>query len=85
MGLRSSPEGETEAAGGEEAGAAPADRDTQAALADRLVTQARRTSSEVVMLTDPALLEAVGGVAATLRYRLDVQSGDARQAGGAKA
>ena len=39
-------------------------------LADELVTKARQTSAEVCFIEDPALLEAYGGVAATLRFRI---------------
>lgn len=39
-------------------------------LADELVTKAHQTSARVCFIEDPALLEAYGGVAATLRYRI---------------
>ena len=40
-------------------------------LADQLVAKARQTSATMRFIEDPALLEAAGGVAAALRYRLD--------------
>jgi peptide subunit release factor 1 (eRF1) len=55
-----------------------ADRQAQVDLCDRLVALARQTDARVHFVEDPALLAPVGGVGATLRYRLDVQSGDAR-------
>lgn len=39
-------------------------------LADTLVTCAHQTAAKVTFIEDPALLEAVGGVGALLRYRL---------------
>lgn len=39
-------------------------------LADELVTKAHQTSARVCFIEDPALLEAYGGVAAALRFRL---------------
>jgi peptide chain release factor subunit 1 len=48
-------------------------------LADRLVRLARRTGASVTMVGDRALLADVGGVGASLRYRLELRSGDARQ------
>lgn len=39
-------------------------------LADELVTMARQTSSKVTFIEDHALLEAVGGIGAILRYRI---------------
>jgi peptide subunit release factor 1 (eRF1) len=54
------------------------DRRTQVELCDRLVALARQTDAAVHFVEDPALLAHVGGVAATLRYRLDVRSGQAR-------
>jgi peptide subunit release factor 1 (eRF1) len=54
------------------------DRQAQVELCDRLVSLARQTDAAVHFVEDPALLANVGGVAATLRYRLDVQSGEAR-------
>lgn len=55
------------------------ERQSQVELCDRLVALARQTDAAVHFVEDPALLANVGGVAALLRYRLDVQSGDARQ------
>lgn len=40
-------------------------------VADRIVTQARRTSAAVTFIEDPALLAGIGGVGATLRYRME--------------
>jgi peptide chain release factor subunit 1 len=39
-------------------------------LADELVTRAHQTGARICFVEDPALLEACGGVAATLRYRI---------------
>jgi peptide chain release factor subunit 1 len=39
-------------------------------VAERLVVQARTTSAQVTFVDDPALLDAAGGVAARLRYRI---------------
>lgn len=39
-------------------------------LADELVTKAHQTSARTSFIEDPSLLEAFGGVAATLRYRI---------------
>ena len=39
--------------------------------AEELVTAARQTGASIRFIEDPALLDPVGGVAATLRYRLD--------------
>ncbi|MBX9603090.1 MAG: host attachment protein [Bryobacteraceae bacterium] len=39
-------------------------------LADELVTMARQSSSGVTFIEDHTLLEAVGGIAASLRYRI---------------
>ena len=39
-------------------------------VADELVTRARQTGAGVTFIEDPALLDEVGGVAATLRYRV---------------
>lgn len=39
--------------------------------ADTLVSKARQTSARIRFIEDPALLAAVGGVAAALRYRVD--------------
>jgi peptide subunit release factor 1 (eRF1) len=41
----------------------------QASLPDLLVTKAKQTGAEVTFIEDPALLEAVGGVGAFLRWR----------------
>ena len=41
----------------------------QASLPDLVVTKAKQTSAEVTFIEDPALLEAVGGVGAFLRWR----------------
>jgi peptide subunit release factor 1 (eRF1) len=57
-----------------------ADRQAQVDLCERLVTLARQTDARVHFVEDPALLAHVGGVGALLRYRLDLQSGDARLA-----
>jgi peptide subunit release factor 1 (eRF1) len=38
---------------------------------DELVSKARQTSARIRIIEDPALLAAVGGVAASLRYRLN--------------
>jgi peptide chain release factor subunit 1 len=56
---------ETEASG-EAAGADP----EQVKLADDLVTKARQTGARVTFIEDPSLLDAHGGVAALLRYRI---------------
>lgn len=42
---------------------------------DELVAKARQISARVRFIQDPSLLERVGGIAASLRYRLDVPSG----------
>ena len=42
-----------------------------AVSADELVTKARQTKAGIRFIEDPALLAGVGGVAASLRYRLD--------------
>lgn len=39
-------------------------------LADELVTKAQQTAARISFIEDPSLLEAFGGVAATLRYRI---------------
>ena len=39
-------------------------------VADELVTRARQTGAGVTFIEDPALMDDVGGVAATLRYRV---------------
>ena len=39
-------------------------------LADELVTKAQQTGARICFIEDPALLEAHGGAAATLRYRI---------------
>lgn len=39
-------------------------------LADELVTRAQQTAARICFIEDPTLLEAYGGVAATLRYRI---------------
>jgi peptide chain release factor subunit 1 len=39
-------------------------------VADELVTRARQTGAAVTFIEDPALLDEVGGIAATLRYRV---------------
>jgi peptide subunit release factor 1 (eRF1) len=39
-------------------------------LADELVRKAQQTSARIQFIEDPSLLEAFGGVAATLRYRI---------------
>ncbi|HET7695142.1 MAG TPA: Vms1/Ankzf1 family peptidyl-tRNA hydrolase [Vicinamibacterales bacterium] len=39
-------------------------------LADELVTKAQQTAARISFIEDPSLLEAYGGVAATLRYRI---------------
>jgi peptide subunit release factor 1 (eRF1) len=39
-------------------------------LAEELVTAARQTGASIRFVEDPALLDPVGGVAASLRYRL---------------
>lgn len=57
-----------------------AGRQAQVDLCDRLVALARQTDARVHFVEDPALLAPVGGVGATLRYRLDVRSGEARLA-----
>jgi peptide subunit release factor 1 (eRF1) len=44
--------------------------------ADALVAKARQTSARVRVIQDPALLERVGGVAASLRYRIDLPNGN---------
>jgi peptide subunit release factor 1 (eRF1) len=41
----------------------------QASLPDLLVTKAKQTGAEVTFIEDAALLEAVGGVGAFLRWR----------------
>jgi peptide chain release factor subunit 1 len=46
------------------------DRETQLMAADLLVTRARQTGARVTFIEDPALLGAVGGVGALLRYRI---------------
>jgi peptide subunit release factor 1 (eRF1) len=46
----------------------------QVLRADDLVAKARQTDAEVTFIEDPALLEPVGGVAATLRYRSAYQA-----------
>jgi peptide subunit release factor 1 (eRF1) len=43
---------------------------TRLVLADELVTRAQQTAARVRFIEDPALLEAVGGVGALLRFRL---------------
>ena len=42
----------------------------QASLPDLLVTKAKQTGADVTFIEDPALLEAVGGVGAFLRWRV---------------
>ncbi len=44
--------------------------DTGIRITDALVTRARQTGAKVTFIEDPALLADVGGVGATLRYRL---------------
>jgi peptide chain release factor subunit 1 len=56
--------------GDDEEGAAPAKGAQPLILADTLVTCAQQTGAKVTFVEDPALLEAVGGVGALLRYRL---------------
>ncbi len=43
-------------------------------LADQLVAKARQTRADIRFIEDPALLAEVGGVGATLRYRLEGES-----------
>ncbi len=52
-----------------------------AELADTLVRLAEQTDAAVKLIEDPALLEAVGGAAAALRYRLDRSNAHAEQQG----
>ncbi|HWQ54345.1 MAG TPA: Vms1/Ankzf1 family peptidyl-tRNA hydrolase [Bryobacteraceae bacterium] len=47
------------------------DAEAQAARPDDLVAQARKTGATVTFIEDPNLLAEVGGVGATLRYRLE--------------
>jgi peptide subunit release factor 1 (eRF1) len=49
--------------------------------ADHLSRLAQQTSATVVIVEDPELLVPVGGVAATLRYRLDAPAGEAPSPG----
>jgi peptide subunit release factor 1 (eRF1) len=42
-------------------------------MADELVTRARQTGAEVIIIEDAALLADVGGVGGLLRYRIDVR------------
>lgn len=42
-------------------------------MADELVTRARQTGARTIFIETAALLAGVGGVAATLRYRLGKQ------------
>jgi peptide chain release factor subunit 1 len=44
--------------------------ETRLVLADELVTRAEQTGARVRFIEDPALLQAVGGVGALLRFRL---------------
>ena len=39
-------------------------------LADEIVTRARQTGAQVTFVEDPALLADVGGIGATLRFKL---------------
>ena len=50
--------------------AAAGERSTEERAADELVTQAHRTAASIRFIEDPALLAAVGGVAAFLRFKL---------------
>ena len=47
------------------------DAGAEATMADALVAKAKQTSATVRFIEDPALLEPHGGVAASLRYRLE--------------
>jgi peptide chain release factor subunit 1 len=49
---------------------APADRTPEERAADALIAQARQTSARIRFVQDPALLAAVGGAAAFLRFKL---------------
>lgn len=51
---------------GEPAGAAP----EAVRLSDELITKARQTGARITFIEDPALLNAFGGVAALLRFRI---------------
>ncbi len=65
-----------------QASPAPGDSRPQGAeLADTLVRLAEQTDAAVKLIEDAGLLEAVGGVAAALRYRLDRSNADAEQQG----
>ena len=48
----------------------PPDADAGVKIPDALVTRARQTGARVRFIEDPALLATVGGVGASLRYRL---------------
>jgi peptide subunit release factor 1 (eRF1) len=50
--------------------AARRERTPQERAADELIVQARNTSAKVRFIEDPALLAAVGGVGAFLRFKL---------------
>jgi len=50
--------------------AAPSERSPEERAADELVTKARQTAARIRFIEDPALLAAVGGAAASLRFKL---------------
>jgi peptide subunit release factor 1 (eRF1) len=56
--------------GGDAVPAAPSERSPAERAADELVTKARQTAATIRFIEDPALLAAVGGAAASLRFRL---------------
>jgi peptide chain release factor subunit 1 len=49
---------------------APADRTPEERAADALIVKARQTSAKIRFIEDPALLAAVGGAGAFLRFKL---------------
>lgn len=52
------------------AGELPQEADTSVKIPDALVTRAKQTGASVKFIEDPSLLANVGGVGASLRYRL---------------
>jgi peptide subunit release factor 1 (eRF1) len=59
--------------------APPPSADGASTIADDLVTKARQTSARVRFIEDSTLLADVGGVAASLRYRLQVAASERRE------
>lgn len=62
---RGAPRSEAAASGPEQGENLPGD------LAEELVAQARQSAAGIRFIEDPTLLAEVGGVGASLRYRLD--------------